>query len=244
MEIAATEGGALITTAAGVFPDPAYFSGGSYSSVAPLAWYVSSAEAVVPIISDVTPSTVTPSSNPVITGTNFEATQGTGVVTISPADDVDDAAAVTATIDTWGDTSIVTTGTPFPTGTAHNATLYAFVTNDSGETNGVGYQITASLAPVPSAPEVFDSTLDGFSFRFTTNADNGTVIWAAYATEVARDAASVADVQAEISALNAALAAGTFNVTVAGVQTVAGVTGLGENQTRYVRVYHYGDVTA
>jgi hypothetical protein len=110
------------------------------------------AAAAVPTISDVTPSTVTPSSNPVITGTNFEAAQGTGAVTVSPTDDVDDVNAEAQTIGTWGgDTSITLTGVTFPTGTTHSDTLYLFVTNDSGETNASGYVLTAQLqATLPS----------------------------------------------------------------------------------------------
>lgn len=100
----------------------------------------------------------------------------------------------------------------------------------------------ASTAPALTLPEVFDPTLDGFSFRFTTDTGNGTAIWAVYATSAARDASTVASIQAEIATPNISLARGQFTVTTAGVQTVAGITGLGAAQARYVRVFQDGIV--
>jgi predicted nucleic acid-binding Zn-ribbon protein len=59
-----------------------------------------------------------------------------------------------------------------------------------------------------------------------------------------RNAATVASIEAEIATPDISLARGTFTVTTVGVQTVSGITGLGPAQTRYVRVFQDGDVTA
>jgi hypothetical protein len=74
-----------------------------------------------------------------ITGTNFGASQGTGVVKISPTDNVNDPAAVLQTPTTWGDTSIQFTA--LQGYIAANATCYLFVSKDGGQTNTAGYPV-------------------------------------------------------------------------------------------------------
>jgi hypothetical protein len=74
-----------------------------------------------------------------ITGTSFGASQGTGVVKISPTDNVNDPAAVLQTPTTWGDTSIQFTA--LQGYIAANATCYLFVSRDGGQTNTAGYPV-------------------------------------------------------------------------------------------------------
>jgi hypothetical protein len=200
------------------------------------------AGAAAPTISDVTPSTVTPSSNPVITGTNFEATQGTGVVTISPTDDVDDVNAEAQTIGTWGgDTSITLTGVTFPTGTTHNDTLYLFVTNDSGETNASGYALTADFAPNIDTGTITAPTSGGFQVQFNTDIGNGTAYYVVYDTGSA-DPTALQIVAGLHGGGVAAIASGSQAVVASGTQTFSpAVTGLTQGTTYRVAVVHYGD---
>ena len=220
-------------------------SGNTDSRIA-LLGFLEPASAAVPAISSVTPSTVTPSSNLVIAGTNFEAPQGTGAVTISPTDNVADVNAVTATVGggNWADTLITTTGTPFPAGTAHGATLYLFVTNASGETNAAGYVLTASVAPSLSNDGVIDATTDGFKLTWDTDTDSGTSAWALFATAELRNAWTVSGLPGALTEPANSVAWGTQAVTALGTQETALITGLGGGQTLYYRIYHYGDVTA
>ena len=137
-------------------------------------------------------------------------------------------------------------GTKLSAGASETTTLTVSGSVLNNYHSGIIYSIaeTGQTGPALSLPEVFSPTLDGFSFRFTTDTGNGTAIWAAYATEAARNASTVASIQAEIATPVTSLARGTFAVATAGVQTVAAVTGLGAAQTRYVGVFHDGDVTA
>ena len=82
-----------------------------------------------------------------ITGTDFEASQGTGSVIISPTDNIADGAVVTQTVTSWGATSIDFTAN-FPGSVAESATAYLFVTNDTGDSNTSGFAITREAAPV------------------------------------------------------------------------------------------------
>jgi len=206
----------------------------------------SNGAAATPTISSVTPSTVTPSSNLAIVGTNLGDGTGPSAVTISPADDVEDAGAVTATVGSgdWADELVETTGTPFPTGTAHNDTLYLFVTNDSGETNAAGYVLTASVAPALSNDGVADATTDGFKLTWDTDTDSGTSAWALFATAEHRNAWTVSGLPGALTEPANSVAWGTQAVTALGTQETALITGLGGGQTLYYRIYHYGDVTA
>lgn len=73
----------------------------------------------------------------VITGSDFEAVQGTGTVIISPTDNISDGAAVAQTVTAWSDTSITVTinrGALTP-----GAAMFLFVTNDTGNSNASGY---------------------------------------------------------------------------------------------------------
>jgi len=81
-----------------------------------------------------------------ITGTNFEASQGTGAVYISPTDDIDDASKVTQTVTAWGDTSI--TFTAVRGSLATSTTYYLFVKNNTGNSNTAGHAVQFSLAPI------------------------------------------------------------------------------------------------
>lgn len=81
-----------------------------------------------------------------ITGTGFGSSQGSGVVKLSPTDDVDDASAVSQTVNSWGDTSIeiaVVRGA-LPVFTD----LYLFVTEDGGSSNAAGYVVQLETTPI------------------------------------------------------------------------------------------------
>ncbi len=71
-----------------------------------------------------------------IVGVGFEAVQGTGSVVISPADDIDDAGAVTQTIDSWADLAI--TITLVRGALSLDTNVYLFVKNDSADANPSG----------------------------------------------------------------------------------------------------------
>lgn len=194
-----------------------------------------------PIIDEVVPTIISQGSTPTIFGDGFGASPA--AVVLSPTNDRTNIAATAQAIGVGaGNNQVPTTGVVLPSGAANGDTLYYFVQSQDLAWSA-GYPVTYSVQPSLSAPEVFDATLNGFSFRFTTDTGNGTAIWAAYATEAERNAATVANIQAEIATPATSLARGQFTVTLVGVQTVAAVTGLGAAQTRYVRVYHDGNVT-
>lgn len=91
-----------------------------------------------------------------LTGTGFEASQGTGNVLISPTNSALDAAAVSQTETSWGDTSI-----PFTVVQGNNrffATHYAFVTNNSGLTSTPGFPV--QLVPAAGEQAVTLGVLD------------------------------------------------------------------------------------
>jgi hypothetical protein len=73
----------------------------------------------------------------VITGTNFNASQGDGFVIVSPTDDPDDVNAVTQTVTSWGATSIEIT-TDLDT-FSFDTNLYLFVQNSDEEVNAAGF---------------------------------------------------------------------------------------------------------
>lgn len=96
-----------------------------------------------------------------ITGTDFGASQGSGSVVLSPANDIDDANAETQTISSWGDTSITTTGLALPTGVVAGDTVYLFVTDGSaGESTGFQTEI-ADPALVLDFQPLRDTDSDG-----------------------------------------------------------------------------------
>ena len=86
-------------------------------------------------------------TNVVITGTNFEASQGAGSVEIGNNSVYASATRVTQSIDSWSDTSI-----QFDTNITGLAegTLWLFVTDDNGDRNDPGHQITVSDTVIPS----------------------------------------------------------------------------------------------
>ena len=75
----------------------------------------------------------------VISGTNFEAVQGTGTVLISPTDNIADAGAVAQTVTAWAAGSItidVVRGA-----LAFDTQMFLFVRNDTGDANTSGYAV-------------------------------------------------------------------------------------------------------
>lgn len=84
-------------------------------------------------------------TNVVFTGSKFEATQSTGKITWSPADDIADAGKIEQTdVDSWADTSIqadIAEAINLPYGPN-----YAFITNASAESNPNGHLFTLSPA--------------------------------------------------------------------------------------------------
>ncbi len=73
-----------------------------------------------------------------ITGTTYEATQGTGKVELASTSDYATATKVTQTIESWADTAIDITTV---LGALTPGTLYMFVTNDSGD-RSTGFAVT------------------------------------------------------------------------------------------------------
>ncbi|MCG7931957.1 MAG: cadherin repeat domain-containing protein [Candidatus Thiodiazotropha lotti] len=115
--------------------------------------YTESGGGTDPVITDVNTdeNVELGSAGNVITGTDFEATQGTGQVRINTqSDGLGTDLAVTETV--WNDTSITFT---VPVGLPPGA-AYLFVQNDSGSENATGFAITLT---VPTGYESF--TYDG-----------------------------------------------------------------------------------
>ena len=77
-----------------------------------------------------------------ITGTNFEASQGTGKVELASSSDYGTATLVEQTTTSWGDTSVDFT---VDLSTLTPGTLYLFVTNDSGDRSS-GFEVTVQRA--------------------------------------------------------------------------------------------------
>lgn len=77
--------------------------------------------------------------NVVIGGTGFGATQGAGVVVISPSDNVNDAGRVLQTVTGWGATSI--TITTVRAGLSVLTPLYLFVDPDADTPNASGFPV-------------------------------------------------------------------------------------------------------
>ncbi len=93
-----------------------------------------------------------------ISGSGFEAAQGTGSVVISPADDINDVGAVTQTIDSWANTSI---GITVARGALNlDTNLYLFVKNDSGDSNTSGFVIQIVPNYEIDFAEIVELTID------------------------------------------------------------------------------------
>lgn len=120
-----------------------------------LSSFVGDIQVGIPNITNITPSTVTASNNPVITLTNGGESQGIGSVIISPTDDINDLGGEVQLIASggWSDTQIVLDGVIFPVGTNDTDTLYVFVTNNGSESNTNGFTITASLLAIVGATD-------------------------------------------------------------------------------------------
>lgn len=73
----------------------------------------------------------------VITGTNFNASQGDGLVRVCPTDNYADAGAVSQTVTAWGATSI--TVTVNLSSFEFDTDIYLFVKNSDEERNAAGY---------------------------------------------------------------------------------------------------------
>lgn len=116
-----------------------------------------------------------PGESAAIVGSNFGASQGTGTVIISPADDIDDVNAVTQTVTAWGATSITFTVNFTGTGLSPTNTAYLFVTNDDGDVNAAGHAFTyadvrPTLTSVGGDNDIADgepSTIVGTNFGGT-----------------------------------------------------------------------------
>lgn len=107
---------------------------------------------LIPVVSSATPSSFKDGDTGiVISGSNFQSSQGTGVVKLSPTNDINDAGAVEQTVTAWTDTSItidiVATGLIV-------GTIYAFVKNDAGYSNASGLAVTleSAIPDIPPAP--------------------------------------------------------------------------------------------
>jgi hypothetical protein len=149
--------------------------------------------------------------------------------------------AVTATVGggNWTDTLITTTGTPFPTGTTHNDTLYLFVTNDSGETNASGYALTAYIAPTLTDETAVSIGTTTVTPRVTTDTGNGTCYYVV--TPQAESAPTNTQVEAGTNAADGTpSAAGSQVVSSAGVITFSEVTGLSPGTAYRISYAHSG----
>lgn len=87
-------------------------------------------------------------TNVPIVGSTFEAVQGTGVVTLSPTDNIADGGAITLPVSSWIDTNITISTWSWPAGINVGNTAYLFVTNDTGNSNASGFPVAREAAPV------------------------------------------------------------------------------------------------
>ncbi len=100
----------------------------------------------IPAITDVDTdeSIVENQTNVVLTGTDFESPQGTGTLELG-SQSTYGGTLVAQSIDTWSDTSIQF---DVNRGALSLGTVYAFVTNDSGNRNDPGFAVTLTGVPV------------------------------------------------------------------------------------------------
>lgn len=98
-----------------------------------------------PTITDVGDESIRVGETVNIDGTFFGSTQGAGNVKISPSNNVADGGAVTASVNSWGDTQVNIT---MPGVSTLLTNMFVFVTNDLGLSNATGYtiQVEPSLA--------------------------------------------------------------------------------------------------
>lgn len=106
-------------------------------------------EAVIPNITDITPTTVQDTTEVVITGTTFEVAQGTGKVEIGDNSVYASATLVETTVSAWSDTEITANVVQ---GALVAGSVWVFVTNDTGDVS-TGFEITLE-EPTPPAPSI------------------------------------------------------------------------------------------
>lgn len=136
--------------------------------------------AAVPTITDAnTDEIIGQAESTTLTGTNFEAAQGTGTVKISPTDNIADANVVTQTVTAWADTSITFTADFVGTTVAEGATAYVFVTNNTGDSNSAGFSITRQdlTAPTLTGPAGTATGPTTADLVVSTNEAGGTLYW-------------------------------------------------------------------
>jgi len=165
-------------------------------------------------------------TNVVLTGTDFETTQGVGKVLFAAEDTW---AAVTTTVEqtinTWGDTSI---DLSIVQGALTTGPLYVYVTNNTGNTNTTGYAFTLTALPIIPAITDFgdedhktDETgviLTGTDFEAVQG--TGKVLfaiedtWGAITTTVEQTIVSWTDTSIELDIVPGTLPTGTLYVYV------------------------------
>lgn len=102
-----------------------------------------------PAITDVSPTTVQDGTEIVVTGTTFEAAQGTGKVELGDNATYASATLVEATVSAWADTEITANVVQ---GALAAGSVWVFITNDTGDVS-VGFEITLE-EPAPPAPSI------------------------------------------------------------------------------------------
>lgn len=162
-----------------------------------------------------------------INGSGFGATQGTGSVTVSPTDDINDVNAVNPTVSTWSDTQITLSAVNFPTGVAEGGTAYVFVTDDAAASNAAGHAITRLdiTAPLLSAGTATGVTANAATPEVATNEAAGQA-WMVLVPS-AESTPSAAQIKAgQNAASGSPVASGTVNPVSGTAIAFSEVTGL------------------
>ena len=130
--------------------------------------------ALIPVVTDVDGDEAIDfdQTNVVVTGTDFESPQGTGILELSDNAVYATGTKVTQSIDTWADTSIqfdVTIGGLVAT------TLYLWVTNDQGQRQVTGTALTVTYLVPPVITDVEDEVFTVYETDIVlTGTDLGT----------------------------------------------------------------------
>lgn len=169
-----------------------------------------------------------------ITGTTFEATQGTGTVKICSADNIA-TNPVTQTVTSWADTAIQFTANFTGTTVVEGGTAYVFVTNNTGDSNTTGFQITNEniTAPVLSGATGTATGPTTATGNVTTTGQpaNGNIYrYTSQSITPPSPADNVSGAGADAHTTHA--------VTTEGAQTLVGITGLTNSATYYNHFYH------
>jgi hypothetical protein len=104
------------------------------------------AEETPVLIGDAEDESFTNGESVTITGSGFEASQGTGRVVISPSNNIAGVGVVTQTVTSWSATSV--TITAVRSSLAYNTPLYLFIETDSDVSNASGYVV--AFEPIAS----------------------------------------------------------------------------------------------